>query len=461
MGRFFSALKSFFQRLFRKEPIPALPRHIFLRYPQGHEEDVETDVYYEDSYFFEDPEELDPSLATCSLGLAMASFSSNHLKEGLEQQPRNAIAFLQDCGFTSIEMPSYFSQEATSDDVAFIMGSKTLRGKEGKFTLIAIGIRGANYGKEWSSNLKIGLGEEHEGFAHAAKEVADFFQHYVQQHRIRGNVRVWVAGFSRAAAVTNLFGQNMPRELPKAKVTHVYAYGFACPNTTSAYRDVPSTCHAFVSGGDLVTALPLKQWGFGRYGTTHYLMLKLDNNPFYAVQLDLARILSKKGRFRHIEGADKEEFIIALTDLLSQRIPLQDFVSKFQDSLCGFMNLVDTKRDNPFQAIGEVCSDAIHGLLEKYSPFTLLNMIGSKKTDWDATLRPILIDAWKDKPNVLDPAALSLSVSNFFYAIREDLWTERNLFLTLFDSGNLASLLKEHDALVYLDALKVLDPKFQ
>ena len=454
MGRILSAIKSFFLRLFRKKAVPALARRVFFFYPEGHRVDDEADVYYEDAYFDASPEVDNPSLTTCSLGLAMASFSSNKLKEGLQNQAVNGVNFLQNCGFSEIETPDYFSEATDKEGIAFIIGKKTIGKGKKQFHLIAIGVRGGNYGKEWSSNMKVGLGDRHEGFDLAAKKLHASFDEYCSRHKIKGEVRVWVAGFSRAAAVTNLFAH----DLQNSFVRCVYAYCFACPNTVRNNVSADAFIHVYVNAYDMVPLMPIKEWGYSRYGVVT-TFLPPYSDEFSSVHLDFTRILNKEKRMRR-EKMNKSDFLLTLTKYLGERIGLLDYVHKFQDTLCDLMNLIDPKLENPYQAISEISGEAIRALLEQNNAFHLLVKLGSKKTDWDALLRPAVSKALEGKGYAIDAAEISSAISDFLYLVRDDIWTERDLFLTLSDKSNFVSVMKEHQPILYLQALKDRDPKY-
>lgn len=458
--KFFTAVKSFFLRLFRRKEIPLLENRVFFHYPKGHETDVEDDVYYSDSYFLHGAEVDDPSLATCSMGLAMASFSSNKLHDDLEFQAGNAVEFLQKCGFSDIETPRYFSDETRPEGIAFVMARKTLKQGKKHFQLIAIGVRGGNYGKEWASNMNIGLGDRHEGFSLAAKGLLLSFEDYLRRHKMKNEVRVWVSGFSRAAAVSNLFAQGMPKRFDKVFVSDVYAYCFACPNTTRVNSRVPSTTKNYLNTKDLLPLVPLPKWGYSRYGKDILLECPHPDDPFAAIRLDLIHIFSKTKRFRRETGVDKTAYVDQLISLLGERIGLNDFVLRFQEILEEFMSLVDPKLSNPYKALGDVVGDAARYAIEENGAFSLLKMIRSPKTDWETALKPAFEASLKDKPYPLNAEKIASALSDFFYLIREDVLSKRDFFLTVFDPTNLASVMSEHDPLVYLNALKRLDPKF-
>lgn len=457
MGRILQTLQHFFQN-FRATPL--LSKRFVFSYA-GQEEDEEEEVFYEDEYFLGDPMKDNPSLATCSLSLAMASFSSNKVREGLKYQAENGINFLQNCAFFDIETPAYFGDETSQEGIAFVIGRKRIKRKKTKpFTLIAIGVRGRNYGREWASNVKVGLTDRHEGFNESASQLQKAFLDYVLRHSIKGEVRVWVSGFSRAAAVTNLFTQDLPAQIEKASIKATYAYCFACPNVTRVNSLAPSSTHNYINPNDIVPGVPLKEWGYSRYGQVTYLKTELVPDEFSQIRIDVVHIFDKQKRFRREPGLDKRAFLDRLCVYLGERIGLVDYVQRLQEGLCAFMGLVDTKLQNPYQALGDVLGETFRMLGETYGAFSLLRMIRSPKTEWDRVLLPLIERAVEGKPYVLDSALIASTLSDFLFLIRQDLWDEREMFLTLCDMKNIRSVFSEHDPTRYLNALKKLDPHF-
>ena len=126
------------------------------------------------------------------------------------------------------------------------------------------------------------------------------------------------------------------------------------------------------------------------------------------------------------------------------------------------MCLIDSKLENPYQVLTEVVSEAVAHLYDDYGTFNLLRMVLSSKTDWDKVLLPAIEATLKDKPyrEQLNPVSVSAAIADFVGLLREDIVSNPNFFLTFFDKRNMASILKEHDPIVYLNALKAEDPKF-
>ncbi|MEG2679954.1 MAG: hypothetical protein RR949_08415, partial [Oscillospiraceae bacterium] len=154
-------------------------------------------------------------------------------------------------------------------------------GKE--YTLLAVVPRSAGYKKEWAGNFRVGDGTGtgngvHEGFADARKIVLDFAKQYVTDHHIGGDVKLWTAGYSRGAGVTNLVSAALiddPNCLGfTLKPENLYSYTFGTPSTVPAgpkfSPDDPKYKGIFSVYGDndIIIMTLVAAENFVRYGTT-------------------------------------------------------------------------------------------------------------------------------------------------------------------------------------------------
>ena len=176
---------------------------------------------YCDDWFLQPSTSYDHRLARASIGMAVSSFRRDDPAEG------NIRAFLGQAGFGNLVATDY-DKTPSSDTVATMMGSKQL--SDGS-TLVAVAICGSGYRDEWLSNLTIGGGDVHEGFEEASRKVYDRLLSYVADYAPEGEVRIWMAGFSRAAAVSNLTAERI-MESEQFRQENVFVYSFATPRTT-------------------------------------------------------------------------------------------------------------------------------------------------------------------------------------------------------------------------------------
>ena len=216
----------------------------------------------------------DGNLAVMSLVMALCANRAqgyNNIQEEGYDPSRNVVAFLEDAGFTEIRRDDY-SRVPTMFTVSTAIGSRRMEAEgQEPFTLVAVAVCGAGYRNEWLSNLTPGEGTLHEGFLSAANLVVDRLSGYLVTHGIRGKVKVWISGFSRAAAVSNLAAGLLDRAGAFAK-EDLYAYTFATP---AAVHHPPEEGYEniwnLVDPMDPVPQFMPGTWGYGRYGTTLYI----------------------------------------------------------------------------------------------------------------------------------------------------------------------------------------------
>ena len=184
---------------------------------------------------------------------------------------------------------------STNDKVAYSMAMKYIQNPDGSTdTLIAVPIRGGGYGNEWASNFHVADDfsspnlptKNHVGFQKAANGVLSWLKFYVNRHKdlIKGDLKLWIVGYSRAAATANLLGHSL-NELTVENsrsssgglggctlhLSDIYVYTFATPagaTYSSAASAYDPNIYNIVSPVDLVPRVAPGAWGFTRYGTT-------------------------------------------------------------------------------------------------------------------------------------------------------------------------------------------------
>ena len=232
------------------------------------------DYTYKDSYFDKLATEYNHELATMSLCVALSTF---HLEnKNIKKAYGNVSSLLEQCGFKAEDGEAYnYSIETTPDNVGCFISQK----KIGNTTLIAVAVRSGGYGKEWASNFTVGYNGDHQGFDQAADIVLERIESYIKDHKITGNVKFWITGYSRGAATatqtaaklnyTSIDGVNFTKN-------QIYAYGFATPagaveDSDPTNLDKYGNIFNIINFHDLVPKVAPEKWNFGRYGITYYL----------------------------------------------------------------------------------------------------------------------------------------------------------------------------------------------
>ena len=215
----------------------------------------EWDFPYSDSMFEASSEDFSNELAKASLGLAVSAF-----RKEVEELDDQYETYLKAAGFTDIYAFGY-DEETSWNTLSGVIASK----KIGDYTLIAAAPAGQGYKNEWAGNMEVGDEERHVGFNKAAIIMEDKIAFYIEEHHLDGKLKLWLTGFSRASAVSNLTAADM---IDSGLFEDVYAYLFAVPRTTRdpyfyMYKGIYNICGTY----DPVTQIPLQSWGYVRYGT--------------------------------------------------------------------------------------------------------------------------------------------------------------------------------------------------
>lgn len=219
--------------------------------------DYEYRFPYSDSFFDANSSVFSRNLAKASMGLLVSAFRNESESEIRDRQE----VYLSGAGFQDIYKFGY-DRPTGVDTLSGIIGQKQM----GDYTLIAASPAGQGYEKEWGGNLQLGKGVRHEGFQTGAQILEDQVYEYLKEHQITGKIRIWLAGFSRAAAVCNLAAADF---IESERFEDVYAYLFGVPRTTKepvAYDGIYNICGQF----DPIPMVPLESWGYGRYGQDLY-----------------------------------------------------------------------------------------------------------------------------------------------------------------------------------------------
>lgn len=255
------------------------------------EADIDSNFYYSDGYFLDNPEQYNAHLATMSMTMAMASMGSNigcdgKLTKGYDldytYKSQNIEKLLTDIGVDSEEIyiKDTYSVKPTTSSIGMAIGQKNFDG----YAVVPIVVRSAGYESEWSGNVTIGSSGEHEGFAKAAKQVFEEVQDYIDRYGLtedvkNGKVKFWIMGYSRGGATANLTAKRLVEAYcggTDGKNNQVYAYCFEAPQggRNSAMKLDQSKylgIHNCINKVDIVAEVVPDEMGFIRYGVDHYV----------------------------------------------------------------------------------------------------------------------------------------------------------------------------------------------
>ncbi len=249
-----------------------------------------TSVNWDDAWFNTSSYTYNHSLATTAAVLSASAYANGYVKEAL----RDKLGF---DAFDAVEYhPSGNDYKGNYDQVGYSIETRmTANG----VPIVAVVVRGTPGNGEWLSNLNVAdtrkgsSKETHEGFERAAGEVLDAFTSYVKENNIDlGKARVLITGHSRGASVANILGAQLDEG--KGNVngaltpSRVYDFTFESPTTTlsnSRGNWVYDNIFNILNPEDVITRVPLCEWGYGRYGEDLVLPSRSNTNDVVYKQL--------------------------------------------------------------------------------------------------------------------------------------------------------------------------------
>jgi len=230
---------------------------------------------YDDLWFNKGAYGYNHDLAKMSMRLALSAYATDSVKT----QYTNVERLLDDLKFEGITHNDWYTKTPETNSIAVAVGRKHIAFPEENTTVIAVAIRGGGYYSEWGGNFNVGTGDHHQGFALARDQVVDFVQQYIKDQKIGGNIKLWITGYSRAAATANLtaayFDENCSEigGMVSLKPADIFAYCFEAPaGVVNPVKDVLyNNIFSIVNDHDFVPMVAMRKWGFDRYGRTKYL----------------------------------------------------------------------------------------------------------------------------------------------------------------------------------------------
>ncbi len=292
-----------------------------FKYPNG-AKDYSATYYYADEYFYDTSMNYNSSLATMSLCLAMSAFGSGEVSSYTNKSV-NVKALMEELMFTDFETTKSFTEKPTSDSIAAAISQKRIRDKNGEvYTLLAVAVRGGGYEQEWASNFTIGQNDNHTGFSAAANQVINFIKNYITAHDIEGSIKLWVTGYSRAAATSNLVagyldqGTSLGSNVSLQK-KDLFAYCFETPagttdtdaNDTNKYGNI----YNIINPNDLVTKVAPTAMGFRRYGIDRVLPTR--ENKYNSYSQDTEAMLKQYNALESTGEYKLNQFVYKRIDL--------------------------------------------------------------------------------------------------------------------------------------------------
>lgn len=267
-----------------------------FRYASGSERDYTAVCHYTDEYFHKDScgsgelDGYDKSLSTASLCLALSAFGSNDGgSSDYSKKYKNVKELLEKLEFKNFANNDWFGKKPQSDSIGAAVASKSLTVDNDEYELIAVAIRGGGYESEWAGNFTLGRTGQHYGFAQAKNQVLQFLRSYIRDNKITGNIKIWITGYSRAAATANMVagalvnGENLGNV--SLKKENIYAYCFETPMGVQKSEITDklkyNNIYNVVNKNDPVTKVAMSALDFTRFGSDFFLPDKISDGQGY------------------------------------------------------------------------------------------------------------------------------------------------------------------------------------
>lgn len=383
---------------------------------------------YDESWFYANSSIYQHGLAKMSIRLALAA----------ARQSDVSVKKL----FTQLEFENSQYEFGTpgTDTIGYAIGSKNITNDSGeKITLIAVAIRGGGYAQEWASNFTIGAASEHAGFAQAANTVTAAVDNYIKKIGANTNIKIWITGYSRAAATANVAAQRLTTKANSKQIAGLsadgnFTYCFECPRTVTTSD--PSYMHNsyknifnIVNYIDVVTKVAPADWGYSRYGITYCLPSAEQSSGFAAAhekELQSYYNIIDSTSYAGSASEKRKQALVYSTHMVGQGAFTDKAVGKlasFFDSSSAYSIGYESTMRSIFKKLGGGSYDAgtaFGALVEGLPAFAIFHpVITSKmlsnKSELGYAHYPELCLAWMDslsgKSDYADPRTRMLRVN--------------------------------------------------
>lgn len=316
----------------------------------------ELPFYYSDEFFLKSSCSYNHKLAVMSLGMSMSAFTQSSSVD----RPIRTLLSAIGCDQKFIQTKKFDTAVPTDDSCGYAFGLKKL--PDGSY-LVPVVIRSHKYGGEWVSNAHV-FDERCPdfvfGFKNAADKVYDALSNYISRSELSGKrIKIWISGFSRGGAISNLLGARLSLESGIEK-DDIFVYTFATPNTVCRNMLVfTDNIFNIISEMDSVPRMPPASWGYCRYGTDLYLPCRSRcENELFAERLEAMRgsfsnICTQLGiapvEYLHLD--EQEKALDLLFDYIDDLVPdpnaysSSGYQSLLMDYMAGVMGQSESKTE--------------------------------------------------------------------------------------------------------------------
>ncbi|MBQ3417136.1 MAG: hypothetical protein IJH32_04805 [Ruminococcus sp.] len=424
-------------------------------------EAIQDEYFYSDSYFDRSGKEQNAHLRTLSAAVSVS------LCQTVQENGINS-SILRRIGFSDFVMEDM--NGATSDSIGTVIAKKRI----GDTDVIALMLRGYNYGGEWASNFTCSDAGDSVGFADSAKKAEERLLSYLNERQIR-SAKIWITGYSRSAAVANFVGKAL-NENPQTYATasdDIYVYAFEPPNFSAddiAYENI----HNIIDCRDIVTYLYPAGWGLSRCGVTEPI------GDADEMIMSKKFVLLSENLMKDYQEVNLRDFLSETADLMSQYVSRETYASQVEEHLVLLSDMYFGFSDRQKEALMTFLNQFLENFKNDENIATvLLNMLASRAGDkeFQAFVDLIIYNLDKTVDETENPMSdeqfeeLKAAIQSIVFALKpmikadaatkitdaQGVSTKVTLYHLMTILGNLETLIPYHIYFSVFDQLKAAD----
>ncbi len=393
------------------------------------------DMVYTDKFFLESAENYDPSLAVASLLMGETTtpvitgvIGPNEGENFYKRCHFFGDLLVDNLGFFDVQYNDDWYSNPTTNSIGASVARKLVTPNSGEqFYLIAVGLRGGNYGGEWSNNFEIGNTINHKGFEESAEKVYEFVNKYIEnilKDNTINKIKFWISGYSRGAAVSSMLGYKLNKVISnkneplseKTSKDDLFVYTFETPRSLNAFD--PSdfkNIHNIINPYDIVTMVPPEAFDYIRPGVdyllpvfdnekvtnakkflrhfNHSFSYNFDDFVYYETEFRGLNALFNLGNAKASKDSIKlNEFDKNLFDHMAEIIVTRsEFYSKYETPLCDIMGFLFGEID--VYALINKLKDELPSI-KKYIVSSALNNLINLVDDTDVGACKAIVDVF-------------------------------------------------------------------
>lgn len=284
--------------------------------------------------------------------------------------------------FDTVQASPDYESDPTPDSIGYVFS----HGAVGDYELIAVMIRGFDYGAEWAGNFHMGKTDDHEGFSRAAEKVYAGLKDYISAHFADKPLKLWISGYSRAGAVANVLSQRiLSRDDIDVTQENMFVYTIEAPQgLTEAHAEAYPNVFNIINSADIVPAIAPNAYGLRRCGIDKDIYRSDIDELMQKAEHPIPAFVpvSEDDAIWFFKADTEQEFVSGLLERLMEH-PLvvypgfgdrESYAETVEDSLCYIIELATS-----------LSSDDRQELIGAFKEF-LNNLFSTKEDDFIAAL---------------------------------------------------------------------------